>query len=252
MIKVIAIGDVHAEWGRMWAALRSAYAVDADYAPTQPVRDGRYQVILLGDLAHPKSAHEYSLISGFDPFDFSDPAHLAAAARAQVRELRRLKRFADAAAGNVQIVLGNHDDAVLYRHHQLGTGYGVQHNEFDPHYGGILLPDDLRAWFAGFAREIRLGDTQFAHAGPASSMAYFDDFFYGDSDTKTWWREKPGMVQDYGFAFGVYGHTVMPHGVYIDPLNRFAMIDALDRREYLELIFQGDFGGKPTYNVISF
>ena len=59
-------------------------------------------------------------------------------------------------------------------------------------------------------------------------------------------------MTDAGFVFGVYGHTVKADGVFIDELGRFAMIDALDRKQYLELIFQDNVLEKPNYRVVSF
>ncbi len=71
-------------------------------------------------------------------------------------------------------------------------------------------------------------------------MQHFDDFFYHDVDTKTWWYEKPELVQQAGHRFGVYGHTVMKEGIYIDKEHSFAMIDALSHRQFLEMIVSDD------------
>ena len=71
-------------------------------------------------------------------------------------------------------------------------------------------------------------------------MQIFDDFFYHDPDTKRWWRDKPELVQQCGHRFGVYGHTVMPDGIYLERAYGFAMIDALSAHEYLELDFEGE------------
>lgn len=252
MIKVIAIGDVHADFWRLWAALRSAYAVDEAGQPTPPVHDGRYQVVLMGDLIHPKTRGQYEMLTGREPFDFEDGKHLVSAARAQVRELYKLKRYCDLADGNVHIIFGNHDDAALNHSHTLGNAHGITHLEFEPAKGGMELPEDLRLWFRSFARDLRIGNTHFAHAGPLPSMSYFDDMFYSDKESKRWWQNKGRFVTDAGFVFGVYGHTVMADGVFIDELGRFAMIDALDRKQYLELIFQDNVLEKPNYRVVSF
>ena len=240
MLKVIAIGDVHADWRNLSAALKAAYAMDAHGQPTQPVLDGRYRVILMGDLVHPKRIEGYELLTGRADYNWRDPDHLKSASRAQVRELYKLKDYVDQSNGNVQVILGNHDDAALEHKFLLGTALGVIHAEFDPTKGGVPLPEDLQGWFKTFVRYVRLHGIHFAHAGPTPGMMYFDDFFYGDPDAKRWWSEKPHLVRDAGHTFGVYGHTVMEDGIYIDATNKFAMIDALEKRQYLELLLRDD------------
>lgn len=252
MIKIIAIGDIHADFGKLWAALKLAYAVDETGHPTPPVLDGRYQVVIMGDLVHPKTINQYEMLTGREPFDFKDPKHLLSAARAQIRELYRIKKYQEAALGNIHIIFGNHDDAALNHEHLLGNAHGITHLEFEPEKGGVALPQDLQDWFAGFARDIHIGNTHFAHAGPLPSMSYFDDMFYADKESKRWWQQKGRFVTDAGYVFGVYGHTVMPDGVHIDELGRFAMIDAMDRRQFLELIYPDNLNDKPTYRAVSF
>ena len=250
MLKVIAIGDVHADFGRMWSALKAAYAVDAAGNPTPPLLDGRYQVVLIGDLVHPKNVEAYENLTGRAPFDWRDPEHLRSAARSQVRELYRVKEYVENALGAVTVLLGNHDAAALEHTHVLGTAKGLVHVEFDGSKGGTPLPDDLAEWMRSWPREVRIHDVQFAHAGPTPGMLYFDDFFYGDPDSKNWWRTKPHLVVDAGHRFGVYGHTVMPEGILVDREHRFAMIDALERRQYLELLFRDD--DEFDYRVVDF
>lgn len=250
MLKVIAVGDVHADYGRLWAALRAAYAADASGRPTPPVLDGRYRVVLVGDLVHAKSLSAYEELTGLSPYNPRDATHLQAASRAQARELERVRDYADESGGTVTVLLGNHDAAALDHRHVLGTGMGLVHLEFDASAGGLELPVGVSAWMRTWPGELRLHGVQFAHAGPLPGMASYDDFFYGDPDTKTWWQHKPGLVRDAGFDFGVYGHTVMPQGVYLEPEGRFAMIDALDRRQYLEVLFRDD--GSFEHRVASF
>ena len=240
MLKVIAIGDVHADWRHLYAALKAAYAMDTHGEPTQPVLDGRYRVILMGDLVHPKRIEGYEEMTGRPEYNWRDPDHLKSASRAQVRDLYKLKDFVDKSEGNVQVILGNHDDAALEHKFLLGTALGVIHAEFDPARSGVPLPDDLQAWFRSFPRHVRLNGIHFAHAGPTPGMAYFDDFFYGDPDSKRWWTDKPHLVRDAGHAFGVYGHTVMDDGIYVDTTHGFAMIDALEKRQYLEMLLRDD------------
>ena len=234
--KFIVIGDVHADFETLWEALRSASCMDADGQPTMPVRSGLYQVVLIGDLVHPKNEREYARLIGKDSFDPADPDHLFLAARAQVKWLERLHAYQQAAPQSIHIILGNHDDAVLSSEYLLGTASGLVHVEFDPDRGGVLLPDHLRQWFQTFLRELRVGSVQFAHVGPLPAMTSYDGLFYADSGHKRWWQDTPEYVQMAGLEFGVYGHTQMKDGIVVNHTAGFAMIDALHAREYLEVI----------------
>jgi len=240
MQRVIAVGDVHGQWAELWCALRAAGLADGPGEPTKGVREGRVQVVLSGDLVHYKDLHSYARAVGEETFDVSDPRHLRRAARAQIRELYRFKGFMERANGCVSVILGNHDEVALTRRYMLATGSGLEHREFDPDKGGLALPDELRSWMASFPREKVIGGVHFAHAGPLPGMQHYDDFFYGDPDTKGWWRDKPELARQTGCRFGVYGHTAMAEGIYLDRDYLFAMIDALGKRQYLELSLEGD------------
>lgn len=236
MLKVIAVGDVHADWPALWAALRAASCVDAAGRPTPPVCSGLYQVVLIGDLVHPKNERGYEQLTGLRRFDVRDRDHLLQAAREQVRELERLREYHAAAPHAVHLILGNHDAAVLNLGHVLGTGSGLVHAEFDPARGGALLPEGLRRWMEGFLRELRLGSVQFAHVSPLPAHAVYDDLFYSDSSSKRWFRDTPEYVRQAGLNLGVYGHTQMPGGIRIDRDAGLCLIDALHARQYLELL----------------
>ncbi len=240
MIKVIAIGDVHGQWPELWRVLKASAAATPNLEPTPALIEGRYQVVCVGDLVHYKDERAYANAVGEEPYDPSDLDHLRRAARAQVRELYRFKRFVDQAGGNVNVILGNHDEAASENRYQLTTRGGLEHLEFDADRGGVPLPDDLRDWFRSMPRQVVFHGVQFAHAGPLPGMQVFDDFFYHDPDTKTWWYNKPELVRQAGHRFGVYGHTVMKEGVYVDRENGFAMIDALNRLQFFEMILDED------------
>lgn len=239
MHKFIAIGDVHADFELLWEALRSASCLDAEFQPTPPVRAGLYQVVLIGDLVHPKNQQAYDRLTGLAHFDFKDQAHLLLAARKQITELERLKAYQEAAPHAVHILLGNHDENVVAPTHVLGTSGGLRHVEFDPSRGGIHLPAPLAEWIAGFPRELRVGDLQFAHVSPLPAHQFYDDLFYTDRSAKRWFRDTPEYVEMAGLGFGIYGHTQLDGGIYLhgdQNQPRFAMIDALHGREYLELM----------------
>ncbi|GAA5534452.1 metallophosphoesterase [Deinococcus aluminii] len=236
MQKFIAVGDVHADWNGLWAALRAASCADADLRPTPPVQAGLYQVVLIGDLVHPKNERDYARLTGLARFDPRNPDHLFLAAREQVRHLEQLRAYQAAAPHAVHLLLGNHDDAVLNPHYVLGTSSGLIHVEFDPAHGGLHLPEHLRAWMQGFPRELRVGNVQFAHVSPLPAHLHYDDLFYADPSTKRWFRDSPEYVRMAGLSFGVYGHTQPGGGVLLDEAAGLAMIDALHEREYLELL----------------
>lgn len=249
MIKVVAIGDVHGQWAELWRALKAAMVCDHKLDPTDPVLQGRFQVVLVGDLVHYKDERAYAQAVGEEPYDSTNHDHLRRAAKAQIRELYRFKDFVDKANGNVTVILGNHDEAAIDHKYELSTRGGLKHDEFNEARGGIALPQDLSDWMRGFVREKIFHDVHFAHAGPLPGMQYFDDFFYHDSDTKQWWYNKPEYLKQVGHRFGVYGHTVMKEGIYVDKEHHFAMIDALSHHQFFEMILSDE---RLDYRIMQF
>ena len=248
MLKVIALGDIHGRWAAVWRALKAVAAADAMCEPTQPVIDGRFHVVFIGDLVHYKDADSYAAAVG-EPFDIHNPLHLQRAAKVQIRELYRFKNYLDKANGNATVILGNHDEEALTHSYELGTRSGLAHHEFDPAKGGLALPDALELWMQSFPREKIIHGVHFAHAGPLPGMQFFDDFFYHDHDSKTWWLKKPSYVQQAGHRFGVYGHTPMEEGIYVDSQHCFAMIDALAQQQFLEMILSPE---RLDYRILKF
>ncbi len=230
-MRVIALGDLHAQFRLLWRILRREGLVDAGFRPTEALRAGQVALVLLGDLVHPKGPKGYEALTGLSPFDPHDPFHLRLAAKAQIRELHRLRAFQKEAGGQVHILLGNHDQAVLDGEPILESG-GMPHLEFHPEAGGLPLPEELRAWLAGLPREWVLEGVHFAHVGPVPWLQDYSPFFYAQSEAKTWWFRTPDYVERMGYRFGVYGHTPTK-GILLK--ERFALIDALDLGEYLEL-----------------
>lgn len=253
MHKFIAIGDIHADWEVLWEALRASNCATHEGLPTTPVLTGLYQVVLIGDLVHPKNIEGYLKLTGLTDFDTKNPDHLKVAAEKQIEALEKIKAYHEAAPHAVHIILGNHDDAVIRPDYILGTSGGLVHVEFDPKKGGIALPEHLKTWMEYFPRELRAGGLQFTHVSPMPNHLYYDDLFYADHSSKRWFKETPEYVEMAGLAFGVYGHTQMDKGILIsrrkDQTPLFAMIDALHAREYLELIYVPD--DHPTVQAIS-
>lgn len=231
-MRIVAVGDLHANLPALWRILRAEGLADAGLRPTEELLSGRAHLVLLGDLVHPKTPRDYERLTGLSPFNPLDPNHLRLAAGAQIRELFRLKAFQEAAQGQVTILLGNHDEAVLRGEPILGNQH-LKHLEFHPEHGGRPLPEALRAWMAGFPREVVFHGVHFAHVGPVPWLQEYNELFYAQSEPKTWWFRTPDYVERMGYRFGVYGHVPMKEGILLK--ERFALIDALDLGEYLEL-----------------
>jgi len=247
--RIVAIGDVHAEYGKLWRALRHAGAADDQNLPTPALTSGRLRVVLLGDLVHPKTQSAYTRLTGLDPYDHRNPDHLRHAARVQIRALMRIKNFVENSGGFAVVLRGNHDQAILDHRFLLGNASGIEHAEFDPERGGVPLPDSLAEWIGGFPKEFVVGGIHFAHVGPAPWLQEYDDMFYQSKEPKRWWFTNPDYMQRSGYRFGVYGHTVMKEGIRIFPEYKFALIDALDLEEYLELVVDGD---RLDWHVVKF
>jgi hypothetical protein len=237
MIKVIAIGDIHADFPKLWRALKNSFAVGEGLSPSEPLLQGRYKVVLMGDLAHPKTHADYRKITGFEDYDPENPGHLRIAAKAQIRELNRIKRFQEAAPQHISILMGNHDHAILTGDFILGNAH-LEHKEFHPELGGVELPEDLKTWIGNFPAQVNLFGVNFAHVGPVPWLQSYDALFYEGREAKEWWIKTPDYVERMGHKFGVYGHTVMKNGIQV--LDKLAMIDALDQDQYLELILDED------------
>ncbi|WP_038047410.1 metallophosphoesterase [Thermus caliditerrae] len=231
-MRVVAVGDLHGNFPTLWRILRAEGLADAHLRPTEALRSGQTQVVLLGDLVHPKTPRDYERLTGLSPFNPQDPTHLRLAAGYQIRELFRLKAFQEEAEGHVTILLGNHDEAALKGEPVLGNRH-LKHLEFHPEMGGKPLPEALRAWMARFPRELVLQGVHFAHVGPVPWLQEYDELFYAQSEPKTWWFRTPDYVERMGYRFGVYGHVPMKDGILIK--ERLALIDALDLGEYLVL-----------------
>lgn len=235
MPRIVAIGDVHAEYGKLWQALRHAGAADAQYQPTPALQTGQLRVVLLGDLVHPKTRQGYTRLTGLEPYDARNPEHLQRASREQVRALRRIQQFAERSGGFVVVLRGNHDQAALDHKFLLGNASGIEHAEFDPERGGAPLPAPLAEWLGGLPKEFVIDGIHFAHVGPAPWLQEYDDMFYQSKEPKQWWFTHPDYLARSGYRFGVYGHTVMKKGIRVFGEHRFALIDALDLGQYLEL-----------------
>ena len=154
---------------------------------------------------------------------------LRRAAKAQIRELYRFKSYMERSFGAVSVILVATTTRWLINcRYTLTTRGGLEHSEFDPDKGGLALPEDLCEWMMAFPRQkIRRWGCISPTPDHSPGCSTTTTFFYHDPDTKGWWQNKPELAQQSGGRFGVYGHTAMPGGIYLDRDNLFAMIDAL-------------------------
>lgn len=232
MMRVVAIGDVHARFDLLWEALVCSGCAQPDRSPSAQLLQGELHLVLIGDLVHPKTPFEYAQLAAVDSFDARNPQHLQAAARAECLGLQQLMQFSHRAAPQITLLLGNHDHAALYHQAVLGNSL-LDHLEFDPRYGGLALPPHLATWMASFPLEFNLLGVNFAHVGPTSWLQSYDDYFYATDEHRSWALHNPEYVTRSGYRYGVYGHVVQPEGITLYP--QLALIDALPSRQYLEL-----------------
>ena len=143
-------------------------------SPPRRSLDGRFQVVVMGDLVHYKDFETYARAVGEEYYDPKNPEQLKRAAKAQIRELYRFKRYVDKAQGNVTVILGNHDEAASRCTYNLSTRGGLSHDEFRRGKGRPgSMPQDLAEWLQSFVREHQLLRRAVRPRGAAARDAVF-------------------------------------------------------------------------------
>jgi hypothetical protein len=66
-MRVIAVGDLHANFPALWRILKAEGLADAALRPTEALRFGESRLVLLGDLVHPKTQPTTSASPAFPP-----------------------------------------------------------------------------------------------------------------------------------------------------------------------------------------
>lgn len=223
-MRVVVIGDIHAQRDKFWTIVRKAGLCDEDLQPAPVLLDGTTQLVLLGDLVHAKSRERYAELAQVHRFDEFDPRHVRRAEAAQESFLWEVKAFEDALPDGVMTVLmGNHDyNAVHPEQSPLRTD-DVTHLEWKKGYGGEL-PQVLRDWILAWPHEHEVDGIHFAHVGPLEEHNVYDNAFYLQN-RRRWIYEERDYLEGTPHRLGVYGHTPVRGGVNIASQGRAILLD---------------------------
>ena len=224
-MRVVVIGDLHAQEEKLWRMLDEAGLRDDDGTPSEALRNGEVRLVLLGDLVHAKSRDQYARLVGVDAYDEFDPSHLHRAERAQEAFLRRVVEFiAPLDDEATTILLGNHDyNAVTPTQGPLRSD-DISHLEWKPGYGREL-PTELAGWIASWPREHVVAGVHMAHVGPLPEHNVFDTAFYLENRRK-WIYEDVDVLEGTPYRLGVYGHTPVRGGLNLASHGRALLLDA--------------------------
>ena len=223
-MRLVVIGDIHAQRDKFWTILRKAQLCDDALRPTDAIRDGQTRLILLGDLVHAKSRERYADLAHVHRFDEFDPRHIRRAEAAQEAFLREVKTYQDALSdGIMTILMGNHDfNAVHPEQSPLRTD-DVTHLEWKKGYGGELATE-LREWVLEWPHEHVVEGLHFAHVGPHEEHNVYDNAFYLEN-RRRWIYEERDFLESTPYRLGVYGHTPVRGGVNIASQGRAILLD---------------------------
>jgi hypothetical protein len=223
-VRIVVVGDLHAQEGKLWRILDEAGLRDADGGPSDALRSGDVHLVLLGDLVHAKSRTVYAHLADVERYDEFDPDHLARAERAQEDFLRRVAAFlAPLPDGVAKVLLGNHDANAVTPDQGPLRSDDVSHLEWKPGYGRDL-PADLARWVASWPREWVLDGVHFAHVGPRPEHNRYDTAFYLEN-RRRWIYADEDALQGTGYRFGVYGHTPVRGGLNLASKGRALLLD---------------------------
>ena len=224
-MRLVVIGDIHAQRDKFWTMLRKAGLANDERSPTDVLRGGDTSLILLGDLVHAKSRERYADLAHVHRFDEFDPRHIRRAESAQEAFLREVKAYQDALPdGAVTILMGNHDfNAVHPEQSPLRTD-DVTHLEWKRGYGNDLAAE-LRDWILAWPHEHEVEGLHFAHVGPLEEHNIYDNAFYLEN-RRRWIYEERDFLEDTPHRLGVYGHTPVRGGVNIASQGRAILLDA--------------------------
>lgn len=223
-MRLVVVGDLHAQEAKLWRALREAGLRDEAGRPTAELRDGGTRLVLLGDLVHPKGRGRYAELVGVATYDEFDPDQRRRAARAQEAFLRRVRDFVgDAPEGAATILLGNHDANAIDPDQGPLRSDDVTHLEWKPGHDDPL-PEDLRAWIAAWPRELAIDGVHFAHVGPLPEHNVYDTSFYLEN-RRRWIYEDEDLLARTPHRLGVYGHTPVRGGLNLASRGRALLLD---------------------------
>lgn len=235
-MRIVAIGDIHTQAEKLWTMLREAELLTEDYQATDALKDGSTQLVLLGDLVHAKSREQYARLTQLPRYDEFNPKHIAKAEAAQAAFLHEVKAFAESAAPNVTILMGNHDyNAVNLRQGPLRTD-DVAHLEWKDKG----LEPELKQWLESWPYEHVIEGIHFAHVGPLKEHNRYDEGFYLEN-RRRWIYEDKDFLAETPYRLGVYGHTPVRGGVNIASQGKAILLDTngnADEYTFLEILIE--------------
>jgi hypothetical protein len=224
-LHLVVVGDLHAQAAKFWRILREADLATDERTPTDRLTgDNDVRLVLLGDLVHAKSRERYADLIEVRKYDEYNPRHLEKAEQAQAAFLGDVRDFQRLVPeGRMVILLGNHDhNAISDEQGPLRTD-DVSHLEWKPNYGRPL-PDDLRAWIAGWPAEHVVEGLHLAHVGPRPEHNTYDNGFYLEN-RRRWIYDERDYLEGTPYRLGIYGHTPVRGGVNIASQGRAILLD---------------------------
>ena len=236
-MRVVIVGDIHAQVEKFWRVLIEAGLADEKRVPTKRLLGGDIQLVLLGDLVHAKSRERYAELTNVQIYDEFNPEHLRKAELVQENFLREVKAFQDALpAGAMHILMGNHDFNTIDQEQGPLRTDDVSHLEWKG-VSGSSLDKDLFDWIRSWPKEMEIEGLHLAHVGPYPEHNTYDEGFYVEN-RRRWIYEDRDFLKDTPCRLGIYGHTPVRGGVNIASQGRAILIDTngyLDEYTYLEI-----------------
>ena len=243
-MRLIAIGDIHAQFQKFWQIMIEANLCDRHHRPSKVIIEEDVQLVLLGDLVHAKSRERYSELTELQSYDEFNPQHLRKAEIAQEHFLHAVKDFQEAIPkGKMTILMGNHDfNAVNSQQGPLRTD-DVSHLEWKGSSGNALQ-SCLLNWITSWPVELTLEGIHLAHVGPNAKHNTYDDGFYVEN-RRRWIYDDQDYLKDSPYELGVYGHTPVRGGVNIASQGKAILLDSngfQDEYSWLEIqIHEGNY-----------
>lgn len=224
-MRLVVIGDIHAQEDKLWRMLHEAGLRDDDGAPAPELMHGDTRLVLLGDLVHAKHRSLYAELAGVATYDEYDPGHVRRVERAQEAFLGRVHEFMEPLPANAaRILLGNHDHNAVDPLQGPLRSDDISHLEWKPGYG-TQLPEDLATWIRGWPRSLEIEGIHLAHVGPREEHNIYDTDFYR-LNRRAWIYEDHDYLAETSYRLGVYGHTPVRGGLNVASRGKALLLDA--------------------------
>lgn len=239
-VRLVVIGDIHAQADKFWLILREAGLATENKQPTKALTQDATKLILLGDLFHAKTRDRYAALAQVGRYDEYNAKHLAKAEQAQMDFMHEVKEYYDAIPeGNIIILMGNHDfNAITPEQGPLRTD-DIAHLEWKEGYGNPL-DSVIQAWVETWPYEVNFSGIHFAHVGPLPKHNEYDENFYLEN-RRRWIHEDKNFFEGTPYVLGVYGHTPVRGGVNVVSQGRAILLDTNGHEnEYVYLVIEAD------------